>query len=127
MKFLPKVNLTTALDTLIVMDVHIARTSRFSNIDFHNTLFEWNLPGEEIKNSIPLSQFKNESLKIIRLEGNSVYNISDIEGVRLLTKSRLKFSVHNENKFRHNFDSLTPFCACGANKEDNNHLLLHCP
>ena len=108
-------------------EVHVARTNRFSNSYFHNTLFEWNLLGEELKNSISLSQFKNKLLKIIRPEGNSVYNISDIEGVRLLTKLRLTFSMLNEHKFRHNFDSLTPFCACGNDLEDSEHFLLHCP
>ena len=107
--------------------MQVARTNRFSNTYFHNTLFEWNLLGDEIKNSISLSQFKSKLLKIIRPEGNSVYNISDIESVRLLTKLRLRFSVLNEHKFRHNFDSLTPFCACGNDMEDNEHFLLHCP
>ena len=65
----------------------------------------------EIKNSTSLSQFKNQLLKMIRLEGNPVYNISDIAGVRLLNKLRLKFNELNELKFRHNLDSLTPFCA----------------
>ena len=50
-----------------------------------------------------------------------------IEGVRLLTKLRLKFSVLNEHKFRHNFRSLTPLCACGNDMEDNEHFLLRCP
>ena len=62
-----------------------------------------------------------------RPEGNPVYNISDIEGVRLLTKLRLNFSVLNEHKFRNNFHSLTPFCVCGTDKEDNKHFLLRCP
>ena len=83
--------------------------------------------GDEIKNSISLSQFKNKSLKIIRPEGNSVYSISDIEGVRLLTKLRLKFSVLNELIFRQNIDSLTPFRAYGNDMEGNEHFLLHCP
>ena len=64
---------------------------------------------------------------MIRAEGNPVYNITDIEGVRLLTKLRLKFSVLNEHKFRHNYYSLTPFCVCGTDKEDNEHFLLHYP
>ena len=32
----------------------------------------------------------------------------------------------NEHKFRHNFESLPPFCACGIDKEDNEHFFLHC-
>ena len=47
--------------------------------------------------------------------------------MRLLTKLLLKFSALNEHKFRHNFDSLTPFCACGNDMEDNEHFLLRCP
>ena len=33
----------------------------------------------------------------------------------------------NEHRFRHNFDGLTPFCACGNDKEDNDHSFLHYP
>ena len=58
---------------------------------------------------------------------NTTYNICDIEGVRYLTKLRVRFSLLNEHKFRHNFDSLTPLCACGIENEDNEHFLLHCP
>ena len=128
MKSLPNVNLTTVFDTLVIMKYKLPEPIAFLILTyFHNTLFEWNLLGDEIKNSISLSQFKSKLLKIIRPEGNSVYNISDIEGVRLLTKLRLRFSVLNEHKFRHNFDSLTLFCACGNDMEDNEHFLLHCP
>ena len=42
------------------------------------------------------------------------------------TALRLRFSSLNEHKFRHNFDSLTPFCVCGMDNEDNVHFLLHC-
>ena len=108
-------------------EAKVARTNRFSNTYFRNTLLEWNLLDREIKNSTSLSQFKNKLLKMIRPEGNPDYNISDIAGVRLLNKLRLKFSVLNEHKFRHNLDSLTPFFVCGADKEDNEHFLLHCP
>ena len=58
-------------------------------------MFEWNLLDEEIKNSTTLFQCKNKLLKMTKPEGNPVYNFSDMEGVRLLTKLRLKFSVLN--------------------------------
>ena len=57
----------------------------------------------------------------------STYNICDIEGVGYLIKLRVRFSSLNEHKFRHNFDSLTPSCACGIENENNEHFLLHCP
>ena len=44
-----------------------------------------------------------------------------------LTKLRLRFSLLNEHKFRHNFNILTPLCACGMENEDNEHFLLLYP
>ena len=78
------------------------------------------------KNSVFLFQFKSKLLKLIKPQKKSTYNICDIEGARYLTKLRLKFSTLNEHRFRHNFDSVTPFCACGIDKEDNEHFFLHC-
>ena len=126
MKSLPNVISTTVLATPVIMRYTLLEPIAFLILTFI-ALFECNLLGEVIENSISPSQFKNKLLKIIRPEGNSVYNISDIEGVRLLIKLRLKSIVLNEHKFRHNFDSLTPFCACGNDMEDNEHFLLRCP
>ena len=108
-----------------VYEVHPPRTNRFSNTYFYNILFEWNLLEEEIKNPISLFQFKSKLLKL-RPQKKSTYNICDIEGVRYLTKLRLKFSLLNEDRFSHNFDSPTPFCTCGIDKEDYEHFFLHC-
>ena len=108
-------------------EIHAARTNRYANTYFYNTLYEWNLLGEEMKKSASLPQFKSKLLNIIRPKKKSTYNICDIEGVRYLTKLRVRFSLLNEHKFRHNFDSLTPLCACGIENEDNEHFLLHCP
>ena len=58
---------------------------------------------------------------------NSLYNISDIDSIKYLTKLRLKFSALNEQKFRHRFDCLNPCCTCGEVVEDNEHFFLHCP
>ena len=108
-------------------EIHAPGTNRFSNTYFYNTLSEWNLLEEEIKNSVSLFQFKSKLLKLIRPQKKSTYNICDIDGARYLTKLRLKFSTPNEHGFRNNFDSPTPFCACGIDKEDNEHFFLHCP
>ena len=58
---------------------------------------------------------------------NSLYSISDIDGIKYLTKLRLKFSALNEHKFRHRFDCLDPCCTSGEAVEDNEHFFLHCP
>ena len=87
----------------------------------------WNKLDNEVKHSISIAQFKNKLLSIIRPMGNSIYNIQDVIGVRYLTKLHLQFSTLNEHKLRHNFGCSSPFCICGAAKEDNKHFLLHCP
>ena len=105
----------------------VARTTRFANTYFQNTLFEWSLLDSEIQNSASISQFKAKLLSIIRPVKNPIYRISDILGVRLLTRLRVQFSALNEHRFRHAFDCLTPICICGLSKESNEHFLLHCP
>ena len=72
-------------------------------------------------------QFKYTQKPIEKPAQKPIYNINDIEGIRLLTKLRLNFSALNEHKFKHNFECLDPICACGTSKEDNEHFLLHCP
>ena len=42
-----------------------ARTVRYSNTYFHNTLFKWNLLDKEIQNCTSIAQFKKELLSII--------------------------------------------------------------
>ena len=110
-----------------VYDENIVRTVRFSNTYFQNSLHEWNLLDNEIKSSRSISEFKRKQLQIIKPVKNSLYNISDIDGIKYLTKLRLKFSALNEHKFRHRFDCLNPCCTCGEAVEDNEHFFLHCP
>ena len=104
-------------------DQSAARTTRFSNTYFNNALFEWNSLNEELKNSSTLAEFKRKLITRVRSEGNPTYGIANLQGSRLLTKCRLKFS----SQLRHNFDCLNPFCNCGMAKEDNEHFFLHCP
>ena len=73
------------------------------------------------------AEFKRKLLSKIRLTENCVYNIYDIEGIRILTKLRLQFSALYEHRFRHRFYATSPLCSCGTANEDNKHFLLHCP
>ena len=73
------------------------------------------------------ASFKGKLLGKIRPNMKSVFEVRDICGVRCLTKLRVKFSPLNEDKFRHNFESLSPICACNSGIEDNEHFLLQCP
>ena len=83
-----------------VYDENIVRTVRFSNTYFQNSLHEWKLLDNEIKSSRSISEFKRKLLQIIKPVKNSLYNISDIDSIKYLTKLRLKFSALNEHKFQ---------------------------
>ena len=97
------------------------------NTCLYNPLLEWNSLNEELKNSSTLAEFKRKLIARVRPEGNPIYDIANLQGIRLLTKCRLEFSPLNEHQFRHNFDCLNLFCNCGMAKEDNEHFFLHLP
>ena len=74
-----------------------------------------------------IKKFNKTPIKIIRKKGNSVFGVSDIYGIKLLTRLRLNFSHLNEHKFRHNFnDTINPMCNCGAATETTIQHLLSC-
>ena len=66
-------------------------------------------------------------IKGIKTKENSVFGVSHIHGIKLLTRLRLSFSHLNEPKFRHNFyDTINPMCKCNASPETTMHYLLRC-
>ena len=60
---------------------------------------------------------------------NSVFNILNPTGLKLLSRLRLGLSHLREHKYRHNFtDTNIPFCSCGMlEAEATEHFLLRCP
>ena len=104
-----------------------ARTDRLSNSYFYNTLHEWNKLPTEICSSKSLAEFKRKLIALIRPVKKTTYGVTDLKGIRNITKLRVKFSDLNAHKFRHNFECLRPICNCGTANEDNEHYLLHCP
>ena len=67
-------------------------------------------------------------LKFIRPVQNSIFDISDKEGVKLLTRLRLGLSHLNKHKFLHGFiDTVNPMCSCNTEEESSTHYLLRCP
>ena len=72
--------------------------------------------------------FKIQLLNFIRPNSNSVFNINNPLGLKLLTRLRIGFSHLKEHKFKHNFqDSVDPLCSCGNDIESTVHFFLHCP
>ena len=107
-----------------VLKQSVERTSRYSHTYF--CIKEWNLLDINVRNSPTLSQFKHNLIQIIRPPKRSTFGIHDVEGLKLLTRLRVKFSDLREHRFRHNFRCNSPNCLCGKGIEDNEHFLLHC-
>ena len=82
---------------------------------------KWNLLDISIRNSPALSQFKHNLIQIIRPPKRSTFGIHDVEGLKFLTRLRVKFSDLREHRLRHNFRCNSTNCFCGEGTEDNEH------
>ena len=73
-----------------------SRTKSFSKTFFSYCIDEWNKLNPEIINAKSIYKFK-KSVVTEKLE-NSLYNVHDPVGVKLLSRLRLKFTHLNEHK-----------------------------
>ena len=104
------------------------RSNFFRNSFFPSTITEWNKLDRDIRNSDSLNIFKLSLLKFVRPVANSVFDINNPYGLKLLTRLRLGLSHLHYHKFRHNFqDCINPICVCGLETETTTHFLLYCP
>ena len=104
------------------------RHNFFKNSFFPSVIGEQNKFDLEIRNSASLEIFKKHLLYFIRLNSNSVFNINNPLGLKLLTRLRIGLSHLKEHKFKHNFqDPVDPLCSCGNDMESKVHFFLHCP
>ena len=63
----------------------------------------------------------------IRPCANSIFDIHNLLGIKLLTRLRLGLSHLHEHKFRHCFqDTLNLLCECSKDIESAIHFFLHC-
>ena len=106
---------------------HIERTTRFSHTYFQNCVSEWNRLDVSMRSSQTLSEFKRKLFKLIRPPKRSIFNIYDLEGIKLLTQLLVDFSDLHYHRYRHNVHCASPTCLCMTGIKDNEHFLLHCP
>ena len=93
----------------------------------HIALKKWSKLNDKIRNIKSINKFKVTILNFIRTKRNSVFDIHDTKGIKLLNRLRLNFNHLNEHKFRHNFnDTVNPMCRCGREPETKLHYLLPC-
>ena len=102
-----------------------AKTERFSHTYFPYCVREWNQLDSNIRTQPTVSSFKRKLIAIIRPEKRSTFKVSDLNGIKRLTRLRVKFSDLREHKFRRNF-YITPMCLCSEDTETTEHYLLRC-
>ena len=101
---------TRSADRLLHM---CCRTEYFANSFFPYTIKEWNNLSPVIRKSVSYKVFKISLMKFIRLSPNSLFNVSDSLGIKLLTRLRLGLSHLRELKFNQNFqDTINSLCSC---------------
>ena len=123
------------------MKFYSTRSSQINNISniktmsnfvrnscFPSTITVWNKLDRDVLNSNSLTVCKLSLLKLVRPVANSIFEINNSYGLKLLTRLRLGLSHLRYHKFRHNFqDCINPICVCGLEIETTTHFLLHCP
>ena len=67
-------------------------------------------------------------MEFIRPSPNSIFDIYNPYGIKLLTRLRLGLSHLNEHKFKHGFnDTTNPICICEGDIESINPFFPQCP
>ena len=76
---------------------------------------------------LPWGTVQHELLPLIHLLENIIFNIFDLEGLKLFSCLRFGFSHLYENRFWHNFQEwLNALCTCCLETGNSSHYLLHC-
>ena len=100
------------------------RTNRYVSTYFQNCPNEWNQLDITLQCSQTISEVKRQLIQLVRPPKRSIFNIHDLDGVKLLTGLQVEFSDLHSHRFNHNFHCTS--CLCKAGIEDNEHFLLHC-
>ena len=86
-----------------------AKHNFFKNLFFPSAIIEWNNLDSNLRNSKSISVFN-----FIRHSPNSVFDIRNPEGIKLITRFRFGLSHFWEHKFKHSFQgTLSSLCNCG--------------
>ena len=100
------------------VETYYCRTDIFKNSFFPYTIIEWNKLDLDVRKSKSYAIFRNTLLKLGRPNQNTIYNINNPVGLKLLTRLRLGLSHLNEHRFNHNFQNcINPLCHCSLEIE----------
>ena len=114
------------LDAMANVYICFAEQNIMQNCSFFPyTIKEWNNLSPKICKLVSYEVFKNSLLKFIRSFPNSLFNVSDSLGIKLLTRLCLGFSHLREHKFNHNFqDTINLLCSNSLESKSTTHFFL---
>ena len=64
---------------------------------------KWNQLNNDINKVESIKKLRKTLIKVIRTKENPIFGVSDIYGIKVLTRLRFNFSHLNEGKFRNNW------------------------
>ena len=80
---------------------------------------------DKIRKTEPIQNIRVAILNFIGPKENSVFDIHNTNGIKLLSRLRLNFSHLDEHTFRHNFnDTVDSMSTCGQKRRQ--HLNASC-
>ena len=97
---------------------------RLKNSFFPSALSEYNKLDFNFRNSASLNIFKKKLLNFMWPCANTVFNIHNPLGNKILTRLRLGLIHLHEHKLRHCFQDT--LCKCAKYTESTVHFFLHC-
>ena len=98
------------------------RSNFFRNSFFPPTIIGWSKLDRDIHKSDSLNVLQLSLLKFVRPVVNSVFELNNPYGLKLLTRLRLGLSHLRYYKFRHNFqDCINLICVCGLEIDRSSH------
>jgi len=105
-----------------------ARSDRYMNSFFPNSISSWNIFISNFANMPSFSKLKSHVTSLLRPKARSIFGIHDPAGVHYIFQLRIGVSPLRSHKKRLNFaDTPSEICSCGHGIENTNHFLFECP
>ena len=96
----------------------------FKSSFFPWTITEWNSSDLQIWN-LSYTAFRKHFIDEFRPVHNSMFNIHNPVGIKLLTRLRFGLGHLNEHRFNHRFQNCTNWkCICSSENESTTHCIV---
>ena len=103
------------------------KTKRYSGSFYPHSIKTWNEIGPLLRETISVSIFKTNILRLIRPPKKEIFQVHDPLGVKIIFQLRVGLSPLKSHKKKHNFrDTPSDLCDCCNGSETSEHYFLKC-